>query len=261
MQAFEQIIANFPKGFASALLLNGTVIALAYLLFWKIFRVRFQHWRIQVKSRVDSTQIKTELKNSILSLCVGAFFASIVMFLSLKGYTKIYTDYNDHHPFFAIAGIFILWLIDDAWFYFVHRMLHHPAIFRHVHLVHHRSVDVNPFTSLSFHWIEPFLLSVWIFPVAFLIPTYAPVLGAIQLIGLLDNVKSHLGYEFYPANFNKSPLRFFTSSTYHNMHHRKFTGNYGVHFRFWDKLLGTELVDYEREYDDVQKRKRAAQVD
>lgn len=257
MEAIAQIAANFPKGFASAVVLNGTVIVLAYLLFWKIFKARFQHWRIQTKARVDSAQLKMELKNSFFTLCVGAFFASIAMFLSMRGYTKIYTDINDYPIYFAIAGFFILWLIDDAWFYFVHRLLHHPALFRHVHLVHHKSVDVNPFTSMSFHWIEPFLLTAWIFPVAFLLPTYAPVLGAIQLLGLLDNVKSHLGYEFYPAGFNKSPLRFFTSSTYHNMHHRKFTGNYGVHFRFWDRLLGTELVDYENEYDQVKRRSQS----
>lgn len=254
MQAVAQIAADLPKGFAGALLVNGTVIALAYLLFWKIFKVRFQNWRIQTKARVDSAQIKAEIKNSLFTFGVGAIFASIMLYLSLHGYTKIYTNIDDYPIFFAVAGIFIVWLIDDAWFYFVHRLLHHPAIFRHVHLVHHKSVDVNPFTSSSFHWIEPFLLTAWIFPVAFLMPIYAPVLGLIQLLGLLDNVKSHLGYEFYPANFNKGPLRYFTSSTYHNMHHRKFTGNYGVHFRFWDKLFGTELADYETEFDQIKRR-------
>lgn len=258
MEELKQIALAFPQSYAAALMMNGGMILIAYLVIWKLFGKRLQHRRIQTKARVDAKQIRFELKNAVLSLAVGALFASIVMLLSLKGYTQIYTDISDHHPLVAVAGFFAIWLIDDAWFYFVHRFLHRPSIYRHVHAVHHRSIDVNPFTSLSFHWLEPFLLSVWIFPVAILMPIYAPALGVIQLIGLLDNVKSHLGYELYPAWLNRSPLRWFTSSTYHNMHHTKFTGNFGVHFRFWDKLLGTELPQYESEYDRVKQRVREA---
>ena len=143
-----------------------------------------------------------------------------------------------------------------TWFYWCHRLLHHPKIFQLVHLEHHKSIDVNPFTSMSFHFAEPFLLSFWIFPVSYLFPIYAPVLGLVQIWGLLDNVKSHLGYELYPAWWNKSIFRFLTSSTHHNLHHNKFNGNYGVHFRIWDKLLGTEFKEYENEFDKVQERKK-----
>lgn len=91
-------------------------------------------------------------------------------------------------------------------------------------------------------------------------PTYAPVLGVIQLWGLLDNIKSHLGYEFFPEKFNKGWLRFIISSTHHNMHHSKFKGNYGNHFRFWDRLLGTEFKDYESEFDKIQVRNKSGSV-
>lgn len=256
MDALKQILSNFPQGFMGGLMLNGSLITIAYLLFWKKFKKRFQNWRIQLKERVDAKQIKAELKNAVFTLMVGALFSSIVIYLSSKGYTKIYTNFNDYNPIFGLAGFLFLLLIDDTWFYWCHRLLHHPKLFKYVHLVHHKSIDVNPFTSLSFHWVEPFLLSFWIFPVAFLLPTYAPVLGFVQIWGLLDNIKSHLGYEFYPANFNKTWLRFLTSSTHHNMHHSKFKGNYGVHFRIWDKLLGTELKEYEAEFDKIQARKK-----
>ena len=62
MEELKEIIGNFPKGFISAIALNGTVITLVYLLFWKRFKKRFQNWRIQIKERVDAKQIKNELK-------------------------------------------------------------------------------------------------------------------------------------------------------------------------------------------------------
>ena len=108
---------------------------------------------------------------------------------------------------------------------------------------------------MSFHFLEALLLSFWVLPVSFVFPIYAPVILALQNWGILDNIKAHLGYELYPACWNQSVLRFMTSSTHHNMHHSKFKGNYGLHFRFWDRLMGTEFIEYETEYDKIQERK------
>jgi Delta7-sterol 5-desaturase len=239
--------------------LNGILIGLAYFLVWKKFKERLKNWRIQLKERVDAAQIKRELKNSIFTLLVGATFSSIMLYASGKGYGKIYTDVSEHSPWFAILGFFIIMLIDDTWFYWMHRLLHHKKIYRFIHLEHHKSVDVNPFTSLSFHFLETLLLTLWIIPTSLILPIYAPVLAFVQIWGQLDNLKAHLGYEFYPAWWNRSMLQFLTSSTHHNMHHSKFNGNYGVHFRIWDRLLGTEFKDYEAEYDKIQARKRGGQ--
>lgn len=251
-----EVFLNFPENLITAIVFNGGVIAIVYFLVWKIFKNRLANWRIQLRGRVNAEQIKREIKNALYTLSVGALFTSIVIYLSTYGFTKIYTDYSEN-LFFSFFGFFILLIIDDTWFYWIHRLLHHPKIYRYVHAEHHKSVHVNPFTSLSFHFLEPVLLSLWIFPVTILLPTYAPVLGLMQLYGFLDNVKSHLGYEFYPSWWNKSGFRMMTSSTHHNMHHSKFKGNYGVHFRFWDKVMKTEFDNYEQEYDKIQYRKRA----
>lgn len=255
MEALKQILLNLPTGIISGLFLNGSLITLAYFLVWKKFKKRLQNWRIQLKERVDSHQIKRELKNSLFTLLVGATFSSILIYMSTKGYTKIYTNYSEHHPLFAFLGLFIILFIDDTWFYWCHRLLHHPKIYRFIHFEHHKSIDVNPFTSMSFHFLESLLLTLWILPASLILPIYAPVLLLVQIWGLLDNVKAHLGYEFYPKWWNKSIFWFLTSSTHHNMHHSKFNGNYGVHFRFWDKLMGTEFSNYESSYDEIQIRK------
>jgi sterol desaturase/sphingolipid hydroxylase (fatty acid hydroxylase superfamily) len=172
------------------------------------------------------------------------------------GYTKIYTDINEYPRFFAFSGFFIFLLVDDTWFYWMHRLLHHPRIFKYIHKVHHKSIDVNPFTSVSFHWAETLLLTIWIVPASMLFPVYVPAFGILQVWGFVDNIKSHLGYEFFPSWWNKSFGKLMTSSTHHNMHHSKFNGNYGVHFRIWDRLLGTEFKDYEKTFDEIQERKK-----
>jgi hypothetical protein len=61
MEALKQILSKFPQGFMAGLILNGSLITIAYLIVWKKFKKRFQNWRIQLKERVDAKQIKTEL--------------------------------------------------------------------------------------------------------------------------------------------------------------------------------------------------------
>jgi sterol desaturase/sphingolipid hydroxylase (fatty acid hydroxylase superfamily) len=39
----------------------------------------------------------------------------------------------------------------------------------------------------------------------------------------------------------------FISATHHGLHHRRFRCNYGLHFRLWDRLLGTDAMPPVRE--------------
>ncbi|MFS4491892.1 sterol desaturase family protein [Maribacter sp. 2308TA10-17] len=256
MEAVKETLSLLPQVFGQSLM-NYVIIIVVYLVIWKLFKKRFKNWRIQIKERVNGKQIKSEIINSLFVLSVSTVFVLIIYFLKSKGYTKIYTDIKEYPRFFAYFGFLVFLLIDDTWFYWIHRMLHHPKIYKYVHRVHHKSIDVNPFTSLSFHWAEAFILTFWVIPISLLFPIYLPALIALQLYGFLDNIKSHLGYEFFPSWWNKSFGKIMTSSTHHNMHHSKFNGNYGVHFRIWDKLLGTEFKDYEQEFDKIQSRKKS----
>jgi sterol desaturase/sphingolipid hydroxylase (fatty acid hydroxylase superfamily) len=255
MEALQEILKQIPTA-VGQFLINYGIIAIVYVLVWKLFKKRFQNWRIQLKERVDSKQIKSELINSLFTLMVSTLFVLVIYLLKTMGYTKIYTNINEYPKFFAYGGVFIFLILDDTWFYWMHRILHHPRIFKYIHRTHHKSIDVNPFTSLSFHWAETLLLTSWIVPVSMVFPIYLPAFGILQIWGLVDNIKSHLGYEFFPSWWNKSLGKLMTSSTHHNMHHSKFNGNYGVHFRIWDKLLGTEFNDYEKTFDEIQERKK-----
>ncbi len=254
MEIIKELAQQLTKALVQGILANGGIITIIYFIFWKFLKNKIKNFRIQFKQRADAAQIKSEIINAIGSTLMGAFFSCIVYYLSIQGYTKVYTNINDYNNFFAYAGFFVLLFMDDTWFYWSHRLLHHPKIYKYVHSVHHKSIDVTPYTSLSFHPVEAFIATFWILPFSFVFPMYLPALGILQLYGLYDNIKSHLGYEFFPTKFNKSWLRFLSTSTYHNMHHSKFNGNYGVHFRFWDKLMGTEFKEYEQEYDIVKSR-------
>jgi Delta7-sterol 5-desaturase len=250
----RRLPTTFAASYVTGLLVNGSIVVVVYLVFWKLLARRLRAWRIQLEQRADTAQVRREIRNAFIAAVPSALLSCVMIYLATHGFTKIYFNVFDHHILVGLAGFPLLLLLNDAWFYWVHRALHHPRLYKHVHAEHHRSIDVNPLTSLSFHWLEPLLLTLWIVPAALLIPIWAPVLGVLQVYGLYDNIKSHLGYELFPAWFNRSPLRGLTSSTYHNMHHTNFRGNYGLHFRLWDRLMGTEIKSYERTFEGIKNR-------
>jgi Delta7-sterol 5-desaturase len=70
------------------------------------------------------------------------------------------------------------------------------------------------------------------------------------LFMICRNVMGHLGLELFPRSFVRS--RFFrvhTTTTHHAMHHHRFTGNYGLYFTFWDRIMGTMQQRYEEEFE------------
>jgi Delta7-sterol 5-desaturase len=239
----------FVQGFFGQAITYFAIVGFFYWVLWMWGEQRFRHARIQDKKRVDGKQIAFEIKNTFIVFLASAPMTSVVSYLYSTGGTKLTTDASVLGWPTIIASFFALIILNDAWFYAWHRLLHHPKLFRYVHAVHHKSVDVNPFSSYSFHWFEGVILGAWVLPVALFVPVFIPMLGALAAIGLINNVMSHLGYEFFPRGLMRVPLlRWINTSTFHNLHHSSFRGNYGLMFRFWDRMLGTELPNYEEKF-------------
>ncbi|MBD2255949.1 sterol desaturase family protein [Pseudanabaena sp. FACHB-2040] len=259
-QQIYQFLETVIQGFFQSLVSQLFVITIAYLVVWRFFASSFKRFRIQSVKRAGPTQIREEIKNSIIVIVGGIVTTPVVLILQQMGYTKIYVDINQYGVGYLILNTLILWLIGDAWFYFAHRLLHHSKVYRYIHAVHHQSLDTTPYTALSFHFLEPLILSGWIYIVIFMFPVSVLAIGINQVVGLFNNIKSHLGYEFYPKFFDRTPLRYLVNSTHHNQHHTQYNGNYGLSLRFWDLVFGTEFDDYDRLVSQVKGRRRSVQI-
>jgi ferredoxin-NADP reductase/sterol desaturase/sphingolipid hydroxylase (fatty acid hydroxylase superfamily) len=220
------------------------LIAAVYLLVWVIFSKRFAKNKIQLTKRAGCSQIKNEIISTIFVIMINVLFLSVIFWLRDNGYSQFYTETGKYGLWFEFFTFIVVFLISDTWFYWAHRALHHPKIYKYIHAVHHQSLDTNPFTSYSFHVIEGILLTLWIIPVALFFPVSLFSLGLNQGIGLFNNIKSHLGYEFYPKFFARVfPLNMLVTSTNHNLHHTRYNGNYGLQIRFWDIVCDTEIKE------------------
>jgi sterol desaturase/sphingolipid hydroxylase (fatty acid hydroxylase superfamily) len=251
MQMLEQAhpLVMFLQAFATQTLGYFAVVGLVFLVVWRWGEERFRGARIQARKRFNRKQLFSEMQNTIGTLAIGSTSALIISLFYAAGMTKLSADASAFTWWGIIASVVGFLFLNDLWFYAWHRLLHRPWLYRHVHAVHHKSVDVNPFSSYSFHPFEAFILGSAVMPVLFIVPIYLPVLGVLQVVGLMNNIMSHLGYEFLPRWYARiPPFRWMNTATFHSLHHTRLNGNYGLFFRFWDRALGTEVPEYEQTF-------------
>lgn len=224
----------------------------AFLIFWVWKNQKFKSLRIQEKIRSNFGIIRKEIIFSIISLIIFSLMDVIIFYGYSKGYTKLYSSVSEFGWGYLIFSLFLMLILHDTYFYWIHRLIHWKPLFRIVHKIHHKSIDPSPFAAFSFHPLEAVCeYSIYVL-IAFTIPVHGGTLLAFQIVSTIFNVIAHLGYEIYPKNFLKSKLtNWKTTSTHHNMHHEKFEGNYGLYFSFWDKWCKTEFYNYEKSFDKI----------
>lgn len=135
---------------------------------------------------------------------------------------------------FVLAFPFLA-LFQSFHFYVIHRIVHIPFIYRHVHSVHHRNVNTGPWSGMSMHPVEHlfYFSSMLIFLVLPYHPVHVLFLLYWQMLGAAS---SHSGYE---AVWVKDKSRLLIGAFFHQLHHRYYECNYGNSEMPWDKWFGS----------------------
>jgi lathosterol oxidase len=231
------------------------VAGVAYLLFYLVlFR-----WIKSKKIQARNPKTKDLLREVGFSLFTISLFALVPLFFltkeSVRVYTTFYTDIHEYGMVWFWAAFPVMLIMHDTYFYWTHRLMHHPALYSYFHRVHHLSVNPSPWAAYAFHPLEAFV-EVGIFVLfLFTIPVHKLHFFLFFFFSIVYNVYGHLGWELYPRRFARSVLgRWVNTSVSHNQHHRLARDNYGLYFLFWDRLMGTVRKDYEEAFEDVKKR-------
>lgn len=241
---------------------------LYWLVFWGIILVRyflvagttylffysFEN-KFDVESRLlRKKSIKQDIQLSVLAAIVLAVCAAFVMFSYDWGLTRLYSSLNLYGLWY-LGGSFIgILFLQDTCFYFIHRLLHHPKIFKQLHSGHHYSRQPTPWTSFALDPPEAFLQGLFLLVVVFIIPLHFLVLIGLLLTMTLWAVLNHLGLELFDSFLARHWLgRWLIASTYHSMHHQNYQVHYGLYFTFWDRLLDTYDSSYESNFKELLK--------
>ncbi len=152
---------------------------LAYWLLWQRGGEKLAAKRLN-RDRPMRRAILQEIRLSLLSSAVYAAPAAVVLVLWLHGGTMIYSDVSAYGgvPYILLSA-FIYLAVQDTYYYWAHRLMHDPRLFRWMHAGHHRSRQPTPFASFAFDPAEA-LATAWLLPaLAFVIPVHIGVVVAL----------------------------------------------------------------------------------
>ncbi len=216
------------------------VAGIFYLIFYVWYRERWKEKKINSKS-YKKGQFATEVKWSIITALLFSIAGTATVILWQKGYTKVYTNLSLFPWWYLPLSFFVFVLIHETYYYWLHRWMHIPSVFKIVHKVHHNSNITSPFTAFSFHPIEGFFQAIFLPIMLMILPMHYYVIIALLLFMTFSSVINHLDIEIYPKSFNENFFgKWIVGATHHSLHHKQFKYNYGLYFTIWDKIKKTE---------------------
>ena len=208
----------------------------------------FQKYRITTNI-IDINQQIMVFKELFLKHLILLFPAQILSYPLLK-YLKLTTD-EQYMPalYHIMIQFIILNIIEDFIFYWVHRALHYPYLYKRIHSIHHK-FDLMFGNTFSLngeysHYIEnilndftPMMIGLYIW--SFIGMTHVTVFWLWIFFRQLRTADAHSGYDF-PYHPLKLINFVYGGTRIHSFHHtlagRKH--NFGG-LIIWDRMFGTE---------------------
>ncbi len=245
-----------PLVFATMALAVAAIVFMRYvfvagtfhLIFYVFAKERFAHRKINYRLRQPGQSWREVRWSALTSLAFGV--AGTLMLLAWqKGYTQIYNNVKDYGWTYLVASLIIALLLHETYYYWLHRWMHHPKVYRKVHKVHHDSIVTSPWTSFSFHPLESALQAILVPLLVFILPLHYSVVVIMLTLMTISATINHLDIEIYPKGTADNWFgRWFIGATHHSLHHAEFRTNYGLYFTFWDKWMKTESAKFKEKF-------------
>jgi Delta7-sterol 5-desaturase len=218
-----------------------------------------ERWRSRLVNRAyaPARQIRREVAYSVSTAVVFSLVGAGLWLGARVGIFRVDRSVAEYGWGYFALTVVVLLVAQDAYFYWTHRAMHHPLLFRYVHRTHHRSHDPSPFTAYAFSPAEALVHAAFVPLVALVLPLHPMALFVFMTVMIARNVFGHMGIELFPSWFVRSRwTRWSTTTTHHTLHHHRVGTNYGLYFTWWDRWMRTTDPTYEATFEAVGSRSK-----
>ncbi len=224
---------------------------LVYGVLWIALRNRLAHRRIQ-PGLPARRQMAMELGYSVLTVVIFATVGVGVYYAGQAGILKRIPEFHSGDTLYLIGSTLLMIVLHDTYFYWTHRLMHHPRLFRWTHWRHHLSHRPTPWAAYSFAPAEALVQAG--FAPLFLLFVPMHDLGVFLWVGhmILLNAIGHSCVEIFPRGWvGNRWLDWHNTVTQHDLHHSQSRHNFSLYFTWWDRWMGTENPNYRKRFDEV----------
>ena len=221
---FDWIALVYARNLGLLILIAGGLHCLLYMR-------RAQGRRFKYDTRWLATGNKAFLfrdqvrDNVFWSLASGGTIWTAYEVATLWAYANGLLPYLDPaaHPVYFVLLLVAMSFWHGVHFYWTHRLLHWKPLYDMAHRLHHRNVNVGPWSGLAMHPIEHIVyfsgvLVYWLIPAH---PVHAIL--HLQYVALVPS-QGHAGFDEIAVGGGRTIKN---ASYFHYLHHRYFNCNYG----------------------------------
>lgn len=199
----------------------------------------------------------SQLAENVFYSCVsgGIIWTAyeVLMMWAYANGTIPYLDPREHPIYFGLLLCSIqLWRVFH--FYWAHRITHWPILYKSAHYLHHRNINVGPWSGLSMHPIEHIIYFSCIL-LHWIVPSHPIHVLMNAQHAAFTPAQGHVGFEKLVL---KGERGFGAASYFHQLHHRYFECNYGESDFPFDKWFGTHHDGSEASHAAMREKRKAA---
>jgi len=199
---------------------------IVYALIHWVFRAWFGGRRIQAR-RSRGADFRRELAYSIATAIIFSTVGVAVFAGIQAGVVKAYDGAIDV-PYLLLSLVAVI-IGHDTFFYWAHRLMHHPRLFRLFHRAHHRSRTPTAFAAYAFGPAEAVVQSLFLPLFLLVMPLHTVTILCFLTFMITRNAIGHSGHEWFPRGTAGSPwFGWLTTVTHHDLRHEAARWKYGV---------------------------------
>ncbi len=216
------------------------ITSLWHLRFWSLksqgFKYKYtKEWMAKGKRKfLGSSQL---FDNVFWSLISGGIVWTAYEIAFIWAYANEIIPYLNprEHPIYFVLMLCSIQLWRLFHFYWVHRLLHWPPLYKAAHYLHHKNINIGPWSGMAMHPIEHIIYFSGVL-IHWIIPSHPIHVLMNTQHAAFTPAQGHLGFETFEIKETKNVPG---GSFFHQLHHRYFECNYGEQDLPFDHWFGT----------------------
>ncbi|KAJ4347912.1 c-5 sterol desaturase [Didymosphaeria variabile] len=226
---------NIYRQIVSILVLTQLGASLLYFVFSAFSYFLIFDRRLEYHPRFLKNQVRQEIKSSMWAVPFINILTLPIFLSEVRGHSLLYSKASDFGWTWMLVSTILYMAFNDIAIYWIHRLEHHPSVYKYIHKPHHKWIVPTPWAALAFHPLDGFVQSLPYHVFPFICPIQRHLYMILFVAVQIWTIFIHDG-DMISGHWTEKWLN---SPAHHTLHHMYFTVNYGQYFTWADSYFGS----------------------